>query len=114
MIFITKNHLSSKSPKVSYLDKSDLIYGNPEHRSWILDEAKNGAKFGIWESQTGKWKFSINHWEYCRILEGKSIITDQKTGKSFTVKAGDSFVLQPGFSGIWEALEKTKKEFIAQ
>jgi len=28
------------------------------------------------------------------------------------VKAGDSFVLRPGFRGTWEVVETTRKDFV--
>jgi len=33
-------------------------------------------------------------------------------GKARTVRAGDSFVLRPGFKGTWEVLETTRKEYV--
>jgi uncharacterized cupin superfamily protein len=33
-------------------------------------------------------------------------------GETRTVKAGDSFVLRPGFKGSWEVLETTRKEYV--
>lgn len=112
-IKLTQSVSNLKPDKTVKPSKEDLISGNPEHRSWTLDNNENGVRFGIWEGTRGKWKFSIDNWEYCRILFGTSIITDEN-GKSFTVKEGDSFVLQPGFSGTWEAIETTRKEFIVK
>lgn len=92
--------------------KTDVIHGNSEFRVWVLDSLKEGIKFGIWESTPGKWKYTSPQWEYCRILSGKTIITEDG-GKSFTVRAGDSFLLKPGVSCTWEVLETTRKEFIS-
>ena len=33
-------------------------------------------------------------------------------GEARTVRAGDSFVLRPGFKGSWEVLETTRKEYV--
>jgi uncharacterized cupin superfamily protein len=33
-------------------------------------------------------------------------------GEARTVKAGDSFVLRPGFKGSWEVVETTRKEYV--
>lgn len=93
-------------------DKDVLITGNPQFKSWILDSIDNELTSGIWESTPGKWNFQNSHWEYCRILSGISIITEN-TGNRFIVKAGDSFILKPGFSGIWEVVETTRKDFVA-
>lgn len=98
---------SIKEPK-----KDVLINGNPQFKSWVLDSISNELTGGIWESTPGKWNFQNFHWEYCRILSGVSIITEN-TGKQFIVRAGDSFILKPGFSGTWEVVETTRKDFVA-
>lgn len=92
--------------------KDVLIKGNPQFKTWILDSLSNEVTSGIWESTPGKWKFANLHWEYCRILSGVSIISEDN-GNRFTVKAGDSFILEPGFSGTWEVIETTRKDFVA-
>lgn len=92
--------------------KDVLIKGNPQFKTWVLNSLSNKATSGIWESTPGKWKFANSHWEYCRILSGISIISEEN-GNRFTVKAGDSFILEPGFSGTWEVIETTRKDFVA-
>lgn len=92
--------------------KDVLIKGNPQFKTWVLNSLSNKATSGIWESTPGKWKFAISHWEYCRILSGISIISEEN-GNRFTLKAGDSFILEPGFSGTWEVIETTRKDFVA-
>jgi uncharacterized cupin superfamily protein len=54
---------------------------------------------------------SYDEWEYCRILSGTSIVTEDG-GAPVTVTAGDSFILRPGFSGTWEVLETTTKDYV--
>ncbi len=68
---------------------------------------------GFWESTLGKWHFANSHWEYCRILTGISVITEDG-GEAYTVRAGDSFVLQAGFKGTWEVIETTRKDYVAR
>jgi len=111
---VTADVSKVKPTTVKKTEDIDVIFGKPIHRTWNLDQNDRGVTFGIWEGTTGKWNFSIDHWEYCRILTGESIITDVTTGKTFHVKSGDSFVLQPGFSGTWEAISTTRKEFIVR
>src|SRR5687767_12873737 len=71
-------------------DRSSVISGSPRFKSWTLDEAEGGISSGIWESTPAKWRFANSHWEYCRILAGVSVITEDG-GKAHTVEAGDSF-----------------------
>lgn len=88
-----------------------LIAGSPVFRTWNVEEAEGGIYAGIWEATPGKWRIVYDEWEFCHILEGVSIITDDG-GEPRTVTAGDSFVLRPGFSGTWEVVETTRKEYV--
>ena len=36
----------------------------------------------------------------------------EKDGEARTVKAGDSFIIRPGFIGTWEVIETTLKEYV--
>ena len=68
---------------------------------------------GIWESTPGKWKIAYDEWEYCQILSGISVIAEDG-GAAVQVKAGDSFVLRPGFKGTWEVIETTRKDYVVR
>jgi uncharacterized cupin superfamily protein len=87
-----------------------LLSGTPGFRTWNLEE-RDGLYAGIWESTPGKWKISYDEWEYCRILSGRSVITEEG-GAAHEVGPGDSFLLRPGFKGTWEVLETTRKEYV--
>ena len=88
-----------------------VISDSPSFRSWGLDEAEGGISCGIWEATPGKWHFANDHWEYCRILSGVSIVTEEG-GEPVTVRAGEAFVLRAGFSGTWEVIETTRKDYV--
>lgn len=88
-----------------------LISGDPKFRTWNVEEADGRLYAGIWESTPGKWRIEYDEWEFCHILSGVSIVTEEG-GEAHTVKAGDSFVLRPGFNGSWEVLETTRKEYV--
>lgn len=87
-----------------------LISGNPVFRTWNLEE-RDGLYCGTWESTPGKWRVEYDEWEYCHILSGKSVLTDEE-GNMLEVSAGDSFILEPGFKGTWEVVETTVKEYV--
>jgi len=88
-----------------------LIAGNPRFRTWNVEEVEGALYAGIWEATAGKWRIVYDEWEFCHILSGVSIIT-QDDGEARTVRAGDSFVIRPGFAGTWEVVETTTKEYV--
>ena len=87
-----------------------VIAGSPRFRTWNLEE-RDGLYAGIWEASPGKWRIAYDEWEYCRILEGRSVIAEEG-GESVEVGPGDGFILRPGFRGTWEVLETTRKEYV--
>lgn len=90
-----------------------LLSGSPVFRVWDVDQTESGVYAGIWESTPGKWAVAYSEWEYCRVLSGVSIVTDEDGG-SVRLEAGDSLVLKPGFKGSWEVVETTLKEYVIQ
>ncbi len=88
-----------------------LISGNPVFATWNVEEADGGLYSGIWEATPGKWRIEYDEWEFCHILTGVSVITEEGH-EPRTVRAGDAFVLRPGFKGTWEVLETTRKEYV--
>jgi len=103
---------SSLTSESYYLPAEKLISGNPKQTLWQHYNSKN-QKFstGIWQSEIGKWNINYTEEEFCQILEGVSVITDQ-VGKAVIVSAGESFIIPKGFIGTWEVVEKTKKIYV--
>ena len=96
--------------EVSRPDPSKVISGDPVHTACNIEE-RDGLYCGIWQSTPGKWSICYAAWGYCRILEGVSVISEDG-GEAATVKAGDSFILRPGFKGTWEVIETTRKDYV--
>ena len=88
-----------------------IVAGEPRFRTWNVEETGDGLYAGVWEATPGTWRIEYDEWEFCHILEGVSIITVDE-GAARTVKAGDSFVLRPGFKGTWQVVETTRKEYV--
>lgn len=94
-----------------YVDDEKLIAGNPLQKVWNHYTDPSGKFFsGIWESEVGKWRISYTEEEFCHLLKGISIVTDED-GESVTLRAGDSFVIPRGFKGSWEVVEVSRKEY---
>ena len=88
-----------------------VVSGRPAFTTWNAEEAEGGLYAGIWEATPGKWRVEYDEWEFCHILSGVSILTEDG-GEARTLKAGDSFVIRPGFKGTWEVVETTRKEYV--
>jgi uncharacterized cupin superfamily protein len=100
----------SVTPETTRPDPGKVIAGDPVHTTWNIEE-RDGLYCGIWESTPGKWRIAYEEWEYCRILSGVSVIAEEG-GEAHTVREGDSFVIRPGFTGTWEVLETTRKDYV--
>jgi uncharacterized protein len=95
-----------------FLPPEKLISGNPKQTVWLhyTDPSKQFL-VGIWRSEPGKWRISYTEEEYCHMIEGASIITNE-AGQAVTVVAGESFIVPRGFVGTWEVVQTTTKRFV--
>lgn len=97
-------------PEVARPDPAKVLAGDPVHTTWNIEE-RDGLYCGIWQSTPGKWRVSYDEWEYFSIRQGVSVVTDA-AGLETTLRAGDSFIIRPGFQGTWEVLETTIKDYV--
>ncbi|MFT3755481.1 MAG: cupin domain-containing protein [Pseudoxanthomonas sp.] len=103
---------AATAPESYHLPPEKLLAGNPLQTLWTHYTDPSGQFFvGEWQSEVGKWKVAYTEEEYCRMLEGVSIVTDD-AGNAVTLKAGDSFVVPRGFIGTWEVVEASRKTFV--
>jgi uncharacterized cupin superfamily protein len=100
------------APQTYHLPPDKLIAGNPLQTLWPhYTDASGRFSSGIWHSEVGTWRVRYTEEEYCEILEGRSIVTDEQ-GHAVTVKTGDRFVIPSGFVGTWEVVEPTRKVYV--
>lgn len=97
-------------PDTSRPPADRVIAGDPVFTTWNIED-RDGLLCGIWRSTPGKWRISYDEWEYCRIITGLSVLT-QDGGAARIVRAGDGFIIHPGFKGTWEVMETTTKEYV--
>jgi len=96
-------------PAVEEGSPNAVISGAPKTRLQNYFTDSSGQFFsGIWESTIGKWPVSYSESEFCAILDGKCVLTDQ-AGKAETFVKGESFVIPSGFAGTWETVEPVRK-----
>jgi hypothetical protein len=104
---------ASEAAAQSYhLPPDKLISGNPLQRLWPqYEDARGHFMAGIWACEVGCWRVRYTEEEFCQILDGVSLLTDEQ-GTQTTLRAGDSFVIPRGFVGTWEVVEPTRKIYV--
>ena len=90
-----------------------VIEGDIVCRNWDIDSAKDDkVRAGVWESTPGvNRSIKGETWEFCLILSGVAELTED--GQPPVVyKAGDCFIMKPGYTGTWRTLETVRKVWI--
>lgn len=104
-------------PRIDSAAPDRLIEGTPEFRTWEnFDAGAEGSwskiRSGIWEATPGKTRsIKAGSFEYCHILSGRVRLSEEG-GESREFGPGESFVLRPGFIGVWETLETARKIWV--
>jgi uncharacterized protein len=106
-----KFDLSTIEPEEGAPAPDRLISGDPRFTTWNFEEADGGIYAGVWQATSGKWRVVYDEWEYFHILAGHSILTEEG-GETVHLKAGDSMIVRPGFTGTWEVIETTRKDYV--
>lgn len=87
--------------------------GSPRTVS-CLDYQRDDKVFaGEWSATEGAWRVKYEEWEFCHVLEGAcELVGDDGSMQRFS--AGDSFVIEPGFSGVWRVTAPMRKRFVVR
>ena len=98
-------------------------FDNPESNYKILSGAPaasgridtGGAGYttrsGIWRCSTGAFECTEQGDELMTFLSGRCHLTDQSTGKSHVLGAGDSLFMPDGRRVTWEIIQEVTKVF---
>ena len=99
--------------KVSGAMPERLLAGNPQYKTWTQDLAKDDlVHTGVWEATPGETRsIKGETFEFCHIISGTAEITPDG-GEPLTFKAGDRFVMKPGFTGVWKTIETVRKIYV--
>ena len=102
-----------EAPRESKPVPERLISGDPSFKTWAQDVARDGlVHTGIWEATPGVTRsIKGETFEICHILDGVIELTPD-AGATVTYRAGDSFVMKPGFSGTWRTVETVRKIYV--
>ena len=101
------------APVASKCAPERLIAGDPDFLTWAMDASRNGqVRTGIWQATPGE-NHSIKGetFEFCQLLEGVIELTeDGQPPRIF--RKGDSFLMKPGYRGVWKTLETVRKVYV--
>ncbi|MCA0432743.1 MAG: cupin domain-containing protein [Proteobacteria bacterium] len=108
----TKGKGAPKPEKTSP-DPAKLIKGKYVQTTWNHWLGEDSRLYcGIWESTPGKVKCAYDEWEFCHIISGEVILTEEGKKKGHRFKKGDGFIIPAGFKGTWETVKKVRKHYV--
>ena len=110
MSYVQRVAQAGVEPDIGRPDPVKVLAGDPVHSTWNLED-KDGLYCGIWQSTPGAWSCQYDEWEYIRILEGYAVLRDSE-GQDTHLRAGDSYIIRPGFTGSWTVVETVVKEYV--
>lgn len=89
------------------------IEGDPLLTSWDQDFDGRNISTGVFRAEPG---LSVSRkgtkYEFCYILEGIVEICEEG-GETVVYRAGDAFVMKPGFVGTWRTVETVVKIYVS-
>ena len=106
------HRIASEAPaSVEAVAAERLVEGAPTTRTIIDYERDEKTYVGEWSTDVGAWRVAYDEWEFCYLLEGAcELVPDGGAPQRFA--QGDSFVVEPGFKGVWRVLAPMRKKFV--
>jgi uncharacterized cupin superfamily protein len=100
-------------PRESKPTAERLVSGDPSFKTWAQDASRDDSVLtGVWEATPGEThSIKGTTFEFCHIVSGVVELAE-KGGETVTYRAGDSFVMKPGFVGIWRTIETVRKIYV--
>lgn len=87
-----------------------LVEGAPWTTTWNRYSGA-GRHVGEWAADAGAWRVAYDEWEWCEVIEGACELAGDD-GVTWRFGAGDAFVIEPGWRGVWCVLEPMKKRYV--
>jgi uncharacterized protein len=89
-----------------------VLAGAPRTSTVTLYESPGERLYaGVWEATVGKWRIAYTEWEYVQVISGACVL-EGDDGSRIEAGAGESFVIEPGFTGSWEVLTPMRKSWV--
>ena len=90
-----------------------LLEGDPTFTTWNQAESRDGAICaGVWEATPGLTRsIKGDRFEFCMLLDGEVELREDG-GETVTFRAGDAFVMKPGFVGTWRTVRTVRKIYV--
>ena len=110
MSLVQRVTATGTAPEISRPDPAKVTRGDPVHSTWNLETA-GGLYAGLWQSTPGASRVSYDEWQYFHVLEGHPVLAGDD-GSVHTLRGGDALILRPGFTGVWDTIETTRKEYV--
>ncbi len=102
---------SSVEPSTATLDGWVVVEGSPSMKTWVLHTSDDSQMMsGYWEATPGTYHATYSAYEFVHVIEGKMTITPDG-GTPVHITAGDAFVVEANFKGLWKIEETISKHF---
>lgn len=90
-----------------------LIAGDPSFKTWAADAScGDQVNTGVWEASPGTYRAIRGEtFEFCHLLQGVIELTEEGQDPRI-FRAGDSFLMKPGFVGTWKTIETARKIYV--
>jgi hypothetical protein len=112
IIVLRTEGAGAPAPERAEESGAKVIAGPVSTTTWNHWTGENDRLFcGIWESSRGKVEVDYKEWEFCHFIAGKAVLANE-AGESWTLQAGDAFIIPPGFRGTWETVEPVRKHYV--
>ena len=99
------------TPVIEPIAPDRVIEGAPVTELINQYEAGEHTYVGEWAASLGAWRVAYDEWEFCHILAGLcELVPDGGAAQRYG--PGDSFVIEPGFKGVWRVLEPMRKRYV--
>lgn len=89
-----------------------VVEGAPVETTKLEYEREGKIFVGEWSATIGAWRVRYDEWEFCHMLEGVCELVPDDGGETKRFSAGESFVIEPGFVGVWRVIVPMKKRFV--